>query len=48
MLNHNLKHHLLPSALLVTGFLTLTGCTAHPINQGEDSFIPQKIYTFVP
>ena len=27
MLNHNLKHHLLPSALLVTGFLTLTGCT---------------------
>ena len=21
---------------------------AHPINQGEDSFIPQKIYTFVP
>lgn len=27
MLNHNLKHHLLPSALLVAGFLTLTGCT---------------------
>lgn len=27
MLNHNLKHHLLPSALLVTGFLILTGCT---------------------
>lgn len=27
MLNHNLKRHLLPSALLVTGFLTLTGCT---------------------
>lgn len=21
---------------------------AHPINQGEDSFILQKIYTFVP
>lgn len=34
MLNHNLKHHLLPSALLVTGFLTLTGW-AHPINQGD-------------
>lgn len=27
MLNYNLKHHLLPSALLVAGFLTLTGCT---------------------
>lgn len=27
MLNHNLKHHLLPSALLVAGFLNLTGCT---------------------
>ena len=27
MLNHILKHHLLPSALLVAGFLTLTGCT---------------------
>lgn len=27
MLNHNLKHHLLPSPLLVAGFLTLTGCT---------------------
>lgn len=27
MLNHNLKHHLLPSALLVAGFLTLTRCT---------------------
>ena len=27
MLNHNLKQHLLPSALLVAGFLTLTGCT---------------------
>ena len=27
MLNHNLKHHLLQSALLVAGFLTLTGCT---------------------
>ena len=27
MLNHNPKHHLLPSALLVAGFLTLTGCT---------------------
>ena len=27
MLNHNLKHHLLPSALLVASFLTLTGCT---------------------
>lgn len=27
MLNHNLKHHLFPSALLVAGFLTLTGCT---------------------
>lgn len=27
MLNRNLKHHLLPSALLVAGFLTLTGCT---------------------
>lgn len=27
MLNHDLKHHLLPSALLVAGFLTLTGCT---------------------
>ncbi len=27
MLNHNLKHHLLPSALLVAGFLTITGCT---------------------
>lgn len=27
MLNHNLKHHLLPSALLVADFLTLTGCT---------------------
>lgn len=27
MLNHNLKHHLSPSALLVAGFLTLTGCT---------------------
>ena len=24
------------------------GITAHPINQGEDSFILQKIYTFVP
>ena len=22
--------------------------SAHPINQGEDSFILQKIYTFVP
>lgn len=43
MLNHNLKHHLLPSALLVAGFLTLTGCTnndydlnkAHPIYLGD-------------